>query len=84
MSQWDKLIAAILTRDASLRFEDLYKALVKLGYMPGQPKGSSSHYTFRKARCAPNTLPRHAPMKKAYINLVSEAVKADLEVEQDG
>ena len=84
MSQWDKLVAAILTRDASLRFEDLYKALVKLGYTPGQPKGGSSHYTFRKAACAPITLPRHVPMKKAYINLVSEAVKADLEVEQDG
>lgn len=84
MSQWDKLIDKILAADPNLRFDDLYKALVKIGYIPSQPKGGSSHYTFRKAGCMPITLPKHIPLKKAYVNLVSEAVKAYLEVEQDG
>ena len=84
MSQWEKLIAEILKRDANLRFEELYKALVKMGYTPSQPTGGSSHYTFRKPGCVPITLPKHVPMKKAYINLVSEAVKAYLEVERNG
>lgn len=84
MSQWDKLVAEILVKDPKLRFDDLYKAMVKMGYTPSQPGGGSSHYTFRKAGCMPITLPKHAPMKKIYVNLVSEAVKAYLEVEQDG
>lgn len=32
----------------------------------------------------PLTLPRHTPMKKVYIELVSEAVKAYLKEERDG
>ena len=84
MSQWDKLIAEILEKDASLRFDELYKVLVKMGYTPNQPKGGSSHYTFRKAGGMPITLPKHAPMKKTYVNLVADAVRAYLEVEQDG
>lgn len=84
MSQWEKLITEILKKDAGLRFDDLYKALVKIGYTPSQPKGGGSHYTFRKTGCMPITLPRHAPMKTAYINLVSDTVRAYLKEEQDG
>lgn len=84
LSQWDKLIVDILSKDAGLRFDDLYKALVKIGYTPSQPKGGGSHYTFRKSGCMPITLPKHVPIKKAYLNLVSDAVKAYLEVEQNG
>ena len=32
MSQWDKLISEILSKSPSLRFEDLSKALIKIGY----------------------------------------------------
>ena len=84
MSQWDKLIAEILEKDANLRFDELYKALVKIGYTSNQPQGGGSHYTFRKAGCMPITLPRHIPMKKVYIDLVSDAVRAYLEEKQDG
>ena len=79
LSQWDKLIAEILSKSPNLRFEDLAKALMKIGYSQNQPKGGSSHYTFRKNGRKPLTIPRHSPMKKIYIELVSEAVKADLE-----
>lgn len=74
MSKWEKLIQEILKCNKDLRFEDLSKALIKMGYSQNQPKGGSSHYTFRKAGCIPITLPKHAPMNKAYINLVKEAV----------
>lgn len=84
MSQWDKLIAEILEKDANLRFDELYKALVKIGYTPNQPQGGSSHYTFRKTGCMPITLPRHVPMKRVYINLVSDAVRTYLEEKQNG
>lgn len=84
MSQWEKLVADILRRDPALRFDELYKALVRMGYTAEQPRGGSSHYTFRKAGCMPLTLPRHTPMKKVYIELVSEAVKAYLKEERDG
>lgn len=79
MSQWDKLIVEILNKSPNLRFEDISKALVKFGYTQHQPKGGSSHYTFRKPGCAPITIPKHSPLKKVYIELVSEAVKAGLE-----
>ena len=79
MSQWDKLVTEILNLNPNLRFDDLYRALVKIGYTPEQPRGGSSHYTFRKAGCMPITLPKHGSMKKAYINLVADAVCAYLQ-----
>jgi predicted RNA binding protein YcfA (HicA-like mRNA interferase family) len=82
LSQWDKLIEAILAEDPNLRFEDLYKALVKIGYTPHQPRGGSSHYTFRKPGCTPITIPKHTPLKKVYIELVAEAVRSYLEEDQ--
>ena len=79
MSQWEKLIADILAKKAGLRFEELAKALVKTGYSMHQPKGGSSHYTFRKTGCTPITIPRHTPLKRVYIELVADAVRAYLE-----
>ena len=79
MSQWDKLVAAILAKDKSLRFEDLAKALIRMGYEMSQPRGGSSHYTFRKPGCTPITIPKQQPLNRAYIDLVAEAVKRYLE-----
>lgn len=79
MSQWDKLVAAILAKDKSLRFEDLAKALIRMGYVMSQPRSGSSHYTFRKPGCTPITIPKHQPLNRAYIDLVAEAVKRYLE-----
>lgn len=82
MSQWDKLIDEILREDPHLRFEDLCKALEKMGYQARQPRGGSSHYTFRKAGCMPITIPRHYPINKAYIALVADIVRDNLEEER--
>lgn len=76
MSQWDKLIAEILSKSPNLRFEDLAKALAKIGYKENQPKGGSSHHTFRKPGCVPVTLPKKKPpMDKIYVELVANAVR---------
>lgn len=81
MSQWDKLIAEILSKSPNLRFEDLYKVLIRIGYTASQPKGGSSHYIFRKAGCASITIPKHAPLKRVYVELVADAVRAYFEEE---
>ena len=83
VSQWDKLIDEILREDARLRFEDLCKALEKMGYTARQPRGGSSHYTFRKAGCMPITIPRHYPINKAYIAIVAEIVRENLAREEE-
>lgn len=81
VGQWDKLIADILALNPNLRFEALSKALCRVGYTMNQPKGGSSHYTFRKPGCMPVTLPKQSPMNKAYIQLVAEAVRQYLDEE---
>lgn len=84
MSQWEKLVAEILNKGPNLRFDELYKALLKIGYTVDQPKSGSSHYTFRKAGHMPITLPRQVPVKRVYVQLIAEAVKTYLQEEQDG
>ncbi|OQB15181.1 MAG: hypothetical protein BWY15_00551 [Firmicutes bacterium ADurb.Bin193] len=81
LGKWDKLIRDILSENKNLRFDDLSKALIKMGYKEYQPKSGGSHYTYRKEKCMPITLPKQQPMNKAYIELVSNAVKQYLETE---
>ena len=75
MSQWNKLINQILLLDKSLRYEDLSKALKKMGYIPKQPRRGSSHVTFRKKGKYPITIPKGNPVNSVYIELVREAVE---------
>ena len=75
MSQWNKLIDDILKMNRNLRFEDLTKALTRIGYKQNQPKGGSSHYVFRKDGKKPISLPKSSPMNRAYIELVRDAVR---------
>ena len=79
LSQWDKLIEDILSKSPGLRFDDLAKALMRIGYTQNQSKGGGSHYTFRKKGCMPITIPKHGPLKRAYIELVAEAVRIYME-----
>ncbi|MCL2697144.1 MAG: toxin HicA [Oscillospiraceae bacterium] len=76
MSKWDKLIEEILKLNRNLRFDDLTKALIKIGYTQNQPKGGGSHYTFRKESCAPVTLPKSksTQIDIVYIRQVREAI----------
>ena len=43
-----------------------------------QPRGGSSHYIFRKKDCAPITIPKHEPIKRAYVMLVREVVESEV------
>ena len=83
MSQWDKLITDILKQSRNLRFEDLSKALNRIGYTMSQPSGGSSHHTFRKKGCTPITIPKQRPINKVYVNLVAEAVRQHLSESED-
>ena len=74
MGQRDKLISEILKLNKNLRFEDLVKALIRIGYTQNQPKGGSSHYTFRKDGKMPITLPKTKSMNKVYIGMVRDAI----------
>jgi predicted RNA binding protein YcfA (HicA-like mRNA interferase family) len=82
LSQWNKLINELLKLNKNLRFEDLSKALTKTGYSSNQPKGGSSHYTFRKFGKMPITLPKQTPMNKIYIEMVRDAI-IEFESEED-
>ena len=64
MSQWEKLLAKIMNLSKDLRFEELKKVLESYGYEMSNPRGGSSHYTFRKRGCSPITIPKHIPIKK--------------------
>lgn len=78
MSSWDKLLARILALSNDLRFSELCRVLEEYGYEMKQPKGGGSHYTFRKPGCMPITIPRHEPIKKAYVEMVREVVESEM------
>lgn len=82
LSKWDKLINEILKLNKNLRFEDLSKALIKIGYTQNQPRGGSSHYTFRKSGKMPITIPKATPINKTYIEMVRDAIN-EYESEDD-
>ncbi|MDO4499645.1 MAG: type II toxin-antitoxin system HicA family toxin [Erysipelotrichaceae bacterium] len=80
MSKWSKLLSEICSLSNDLRFEELQKVLESYGYVMSNPKGGSSHYTFRKKGCFPITIPKHEPIKKAYVRLVKEVIEEEEEV----
>lgn len=79
MSSWDKLLNRILTLSNDLRFDELRKVLESYGYAMKSPRGGSSHYTFRKPRCNPITIPKHEPIKKVYVEMVRDVVESEAE-----
>ena len=77
MSSWDKLLERIQHLSNNLRFDELQKVLEAYGYTMNQPRGGSSHYTFRKQGYAPITIPKHEPIKKTYVELVRQVVESE-------
>ena len=77
MSSWDKLLERINVLSNDLRLDELRKVLEAYGYTMKQPRGGSSHYTFRKNGCAPITIPKHEPIKRAYVMMVREVVESE-------
>ena len=83
MSQWDKLLARILTLSKDMRFDELKRVLEAYGYEGQMPKSGSSHCTFRKNGCAPITIPRHEPIKRVYVQMVRDVVVDEERNEKD-
>ena len=83
MSKWEKLLARILLLSQDLRFEELRKVLESYGYKMRAPRSGSSHYTFRKTGCQPITIPKHGPIKKAYVELVKQVVESEANNDED-
>ena len=77
MTKWQKLLQRLYDLDTSLRFEELTKILKEYGYSANETGGGSSHITFRKKGCQPITVPRHNPIKKAYIEMIRNAIMKD-------
>ena len=77
MSKWEKLLARICTLSKDMRFDELRKVLESYGYTMNAPRGGSSHYTFRKAGCAPITIPKHEPNKRVYVEMVKQVVESE-------
>ncbi len=77
MSKWDKLITEICNLSLDLRFNELRKVLESYGYEMHSPRNGSSHYTFRKQGCMPVTIPKHEPIKKAYVEIVKKIVESE-------
>ena len=71
MSKWEKLLEKIRNNPKGVTFEEVDKVLRSMGYVPRQPRGGSSHYTYRKKGCMPLTVPRKEPyVKEAYVRTV--------------
>ncbi|MBQ6013900.1 MAG: type II toxin-antitoxin system HicA family toxin [Firmicutes bacterium] len=83
MSKWDKLLSRVLSLDNNMRFDELRKVLESFGYTMSAPAGGSSHYTFRKKGKSPITIPKHAPIKKIYVELVRTVVEEEMDHEND-
>ena len=77
MTRWDKLLERICSLSNDLRFDELRRVLQSYGYEMHNPRGGSSHCTFRKPGCSPITIPRHAPVKKTYVALVRDVVEGE-------
>ncbi|MCR4710752.1 MAG: type II toxin-antitoxin system HicA family toxin [Clostridia bacterium] len=83
MSKWEKLLAEITTLSKDLRFEELRKVLERYGYRMTGPRSGSSHYTFRKEGKSPITIPKHEPIRRAYVELVRAVIEEETEHEND-
>ena len=78
MSKWDKLLSKILSLSKDMRFQELKRVLEYYGYQMTAPSSGSSHYTFRKPRKNPITIPKHEPIKKIYVEMVRKIVEEGL------
>lgn len=86
MAKWQKLLERLYRLDPSLRYDEIAKILVEYGYKSNETGGGSSHVTFSKKGCNPVTIPRHHPIKKAYIEIVRNVVmseKSEIDVQNN-
>lgn len=69
MSKREKLLASLKNNPKTVRFEDLNKILLDIGFRVTQPKGGSGHYTYHYKEYS-LTIPRKKPhIKIIYVKL---------------
>jgi predicted RNA binding protein YcfA (HicA-like mRNA interferase family) len=73
VSKWEKLFEKILRSPKDLRYEELVRVLVGLGYVCRAGKGS--HMVFGHESYPALTIPQHTPVKRAYVEQVREILK---------
>ncbi len=75
MTRKEKLLKSILYGNPSdVRFEDLEKALIHLGWHLDRVKGS--HHIYRSPKGLQLTLPKHGKhIKPAYVRQARELIK---------
>ncbi|MBR0260672.1 MAG: toxin HicA [Selenomonadaceae bacterium] len=75
MSKLEKLLQRIKNNPKTVRFEELDKILRREGYDTSQPRGGSSHYTYRKPGVRSLTIPRQTPyVGEIYVRVVLTAL----------
>ena len=71
MSKLEKLLQRIKNNPKTVRFEELDKILTNADYECAQPRGGSSHYTYRKPGKNPITVPNHKPyVHEVYVQKI--------------
>ncbi len=75
MSKLEKLLQRIKNNPRTVRFEELDKILLRADYEKTQPRGGSSHYTYRKTGSRMITIPRQIPyVNECYVRDVLEEI----------
>lgn len=69
-----KILGKILNNPNNVRFEDMRNLLLYFNFKERQPKGGSSHYTYRNGSQI-ITLPRHYPLNKVYVKRILKILK---------
>ncbi len=77
MSQWDKLLARLLTLPSDVRFAEVKKVLEHYGYLGSKPRSGSSHWTFRRKGSLPITVPESEPVRLAYVKKIKTIVESE-------
>lgn len=65
-----KLVGEVLKNQKNVSFDDLSRILEEFGYEKRQSGSGGSHYTFRKTRCNPISVPKKKPVNKQYVKEV--------------
>lgn len=76
MTRLEKLFIKILHAPKELRFEELQRVLMQLGYLASSGKGS--HMVFRHQTYPVVVVPRRSPVKRVYIEQVREVLRRHL------
>lgn len=75
-----RLYDEVLSNRKNCRFEAIQRLLLALDFEESQPRGGSSHYTYRRrladGRVLRITVPYHRPVKEHYVETLIEMIES--------